>query len=258
MRDVEPDPGRLILASDCDWLNGQLEALYEHDDRRRTTARREPVPSPAARFHLSRSRHGIVWRVRADQPAWLVRRLSQLAAREPRLHGPDADWSPPERVAAIRTALEEHAPIQEDRSGPVYRQAASADSLRSIERLARGSERVDPADSTVIREIAEEFPALAPTIALRGPLVVSRDAGRVASVCYRASGAAHRLAEPGIDTLPAFRRRHHASRALAGWWTVVREAGGIPLYATNWDNAASLGVARSLGLESFADSWRWI
>jgi hypothetical protein len=254
---VEREPGWPILASDCDWLKAQLEALYEHDERGRTTTRCAPDRSPAPRFHLSRSRHGNLWRLRADLSPRLARRLAQLAAREAPLSGPVAPWPPPERAGAIRLALEEFAPVVEQASGPVYRQGDDTATLRSIEERARDAERVDPADLGAVGEIADAFPALATEIALRTPIVVSRDAGRIASVCYRTSGAANRFAEPGVDTLPAYRRRSHAARSVAGWWMAVRAAGGVPLYATTWDNVASLGVARSLGLEVFADSCRW-
>lgn len=257
MQDAEPDPGWPILASDCDWLNAQFEALYEHDERGRITTRREPDRSPAPRFHLSRSRHGNLWRLRSDLPSRLARRLAQLAAREAPPSGPVATWPPPERSAAIRQALEEFAPVGEHWSGPVYRQSDDPAQTGSIAERARDAERVDPSDLGAMAEIADEFPELAKGIALREPIVVSRDAGRVAAVCYRASGAVKRIAEPGVATLPAFRRRSHGARAVAGWWMAVCAAGGVPLYATHWENAASLGVARTLGLEAFAETCRW-
>ena len=41
----------------------------------------------------------------------------------------------------------------------------------------------------------------------------------------------------------------------AGWAAAVRQQGILPLYSTSWDNLASQGIARSLGMIAYADTW---
>ena len=71
--------------------------------------------------------------------------------------------------------------------------------------------------------------------------------GVAVSVCgtVRRSAVA---AEAGVDTLPQYRGRGYARRVVLAWAHQVRAAGIIPLYSTEWGNAASRRVAESLGL----------
>lgn len=255
----DPDPGqsRPLPANDCDWQSGHLAALYQCDRRGRITTRRTRDRSPAPRFHLGRTRHGNVWRVRADLPRDLARRLSRLASREPPLPSRIADWSPPERLAAIHAALDVPSPVRAVWAGPLYRSPSDADLLRSIDERAAGSRVVAGHDPSSMREIAAAFPFLGLSSDDHAPIAVSLDRGRIAAVCHRATGPVDGFAEPGVFTLPEFRRRGHAIRAVAGWWSAVRAAEGTPIYATTWDNTGSLGVARALGLVAFGDACHW-
>jgi predicted GNAT family acetyltransferase len=61
----------------------------------------------------------------------------------------------------------------------------------------------------------------------------------------RISDAAHCA---GVETQAGHRRRGHAVNAVAGWARAVQSLGAAPFYSTSWDNMASQGVARRLGL----------
>jgi len=59
-----------------------------------------------------------------------------------------------------------------------------------------------------------------------------------------------------VETLPEFRGHGYAAAVTAAWGLAVQAAGGIPLYTTSWENVASQGVARSLGLRMYGvDLW---
>ena len=79
------------------------------------------------------------------------------------------------------------------------------------------------------------------------PMMAMLADGRAVSICasVNASTSAHCA---GVETLPAYRGRGFAPQAVGAWAKAVRAAGAAPFYGTTFDNDASQGVARRLGL----------
>ena len=79
------------------------------------------------------------------------------------------------------------------------------------------------------------------------PCLAVVEDSQVVSICrsVRSSSRAH---EAGVDTLTGYRRHGYATSVVAAWALAVRALNRIPLYSTSWDNVASQGVARRLGL----------
>jgi RimJ/RimL family protein N-acetyltransferase len=88
----------------------------------------------------------------------------------------------------------------------------------------------------------------------RVPVMAIVENGYPVSVCFSARWS-DVAAEAGVETARAFQGRGLAPRVTAAWALAVRASGRIPLYSTDWSNAASLAVARKLGLEAYAANW---
>ncbi len=86
-------------------------------------------------------------------------------------------------------------------------------------------------------------------------MAVVRD-GAAVSVCF-SSRVGPQATEAEVDTLPDFRGRGYAAAVTAAWGLAVRAAGSIPLYTTSWENLASQGVARRVGLTMYWADWWW-
>ena len=106
-----------------------------------------------------------------------------------------------------------------------------------------------PADATRLH------PALAawePDLTISQPcLAVFRERLAVALCCSARSSIS--MSEAGVETVEQFRGQGCGVLAVRAWSAAVHESGRTPLYSTSWQNAASLGLARHLELEQFAE-----
>jgi GNAT superfamily N-acetyltransferase len=88
----------------------------------------------------------------------------------------------------------------------------------------------------------------------RAPIFAVIEDGHAVSICFCARLSAG-VAEAGLETAKPYRGRGLALRVTAAWALSMRASGRLPLYSTSWTNAASLAVARKLGLNTCAIDW---
>jgi RimJ/RimL family protein N-acetyltransferase len=88
----------------------------------------------------------------------------------------------------------------------------------------------------------------------QGPTAVIVEDGAVVSFCFCARLTGE-VAEAGVETVEAYRRRGYALEVVSLWARAVFETGRRPLYSTSWDNVTSQAVANRLGLTMYAEDW---
>jgi hypothetical protein len=232
--------------NDRDLMALRADTLFTYNDRGRmllTNEPREDGRRPAPRLWLGRTVDGCVVRFGAAVPDTLVGDLQAIIDDQP----PAGDLhAPPVGLTAVRDALSGHAPITEEGGGPAYRYPAS------IERPGEAV-RLTDANRELVREtypwLYDELPDWSPCF------VMVRD-GAAVSACFSVRFSAG-AAEAGVNTQVAFRGRGFAVAVSAAWGAAIRETGRIPLYSTGWNNLASQGVARRLGLIMFGSDTTW-
>lgn len=212
-----------------------MQTLFRLDDKGRIVGTREPDGVRGPVFWLARGIDGCAWAVRRGAPEPLARELAKLAADEP----PATDFrAPPVHERRYRALVDGDL-----KAGPAFcfpdaladpTGVVFADDLRPLVRHLRGW-------------TADEIPE-------RMPIAMMEHDGSAISVCCCARKSPH-AAEAGLETAPGFRGRGLAARVTAAWALAVRASGRTPLYSTFWDNAASLAVARKLGLVIYASAW---
>lgn len=219
--------------------------LFACDDEGRLRFVREPGdPHAPPRFFMGRTLAGNLFHFRHDLPDDLIEDLERLCRGEP---VPTDLPSPPRNVEAIRTALQAHASIAKEERGPAYSIPERVSAPGKVLRITKENARVlSTAFPWLRRRILDGIDV--------GPVVVSLVDDAVVSACYcaRLSSSA---AEAGVVTPEPFRRRGHATAAVAGWARAVRERGLLPLYSTTWENRASQRVASKLGTVPYGEDW---
>jgi GNAT superfamily N-acetyltransferase len=200
--------------------------LIDTDERGRLRGR-EP------HFYVLRTSDRVACHCHRDLPTTAISDLEALLARE---RGRPSAWA--RDYAGYLAALSKVAPVRAVRAGPLYHAPDVPLSDAAVTRVV-----VDNAN--LLRGGLDEW---LPDVAAGLPMLAAIEDGRAVSLCtsVRATATAHTA---GVETLPAYRGRGLAVKAVAAWAVAVHATGATPFYATTFDNIASQGVARRLGLE---------
>ena len=189
---------------------------------------------------MHRTLAGTTWRFGSTLPEAIQQRLATLCAAEPIA----TDFARlPAQYDAIRAVLAEDAPIAGEYRGPAYVfDHAPQPSLRAV--------LIDQTNHDLLQRHFpyDSYPPEA------GPAAVVVEHGAAVSCCF-CSRLTSRAAHAGLETVEAYRRRGYAIATVATWAAAVYASGRQPLYGTSWDNLASQGVARCLGLTIYGEDW---
>lgn len=227
------------------WADLHLDALYERTAPDRILrVRSTDVGTPLV--HLLRTAEANYGLIAASVPREVAEAIERLFAAEPVMGPGEWEQTPPRCADAVRALL----PPASAYRGPAFGFPALLPSVTPpagfrIEVLAEPDGVVT---APMVAWIAEAKPD-------EQPLVVARDAsGRVVAACHaaRRSDAA---TEAGLEVDPSVRRAGLGVAVTGAWASAVRAGGREPLYSTSWENQASRGVARRLGLLLRGEDW---
>lgn len=167
-------------------------------------------------------------------------RVRSLLAREP---AADAIGWAPTRAAALVGALTDVCELASPHGGPSY-VVSSPLAAPSVGDWRTSAET----DVSSLRGLMPEDDRL-----MTAPWVVAMVDGQVAAACETARSTASAV-EAGVWTYEPHRRQGIGAAVTAAWSTLVD--GRTAFYSTSWDNRASQGVARHLGLRPIGHWWQ--
>ena len=223
------------MSNDRRLMRLHVEALFTHDDLGRLVRVNVDGGARAPRFFIGVTADGVVRRFRHDVDDEMKRALEDVSLGS---NAHDDERVP--NVEQYRTILERQAAVERVWAGPVFSFPPG---------LPRVTEAILVTDDNtdILRAL---LPDWMPDVRLNPPLFAIVADGQAVSVCcsVRRTSDAH---EAGVETVPAYRGRGYAATVVSAWAHAVRATGVIPLYSTSWENDASRGVARKLGLTRF-------
>jgi GNAT superfamily N-acetyltransferase len=208
----------------------RLRALYRCDRRGRLVAINEWSGGPPPRLHLMRTETCVLAGVRQDVPDDKAATLKALARREPAIL-----TELPELTAAYLTAL----------GAERYRWAGPAFVFPGSLPTETDAVEIGPHNADLLQGSLASW---RPDVGMRGPFLAVVGEGKALALCASVRITPH-VHCAGVETDPEHRGRGLASRVVAAWAARVRGLGATPIYSTSWDNLASRGVARRLGLQ---------
>jgi len=138
------------------------------------------------------------------------------------------------------------APIGAIRAGPLYRVAHPVSP-------GEACVAIDESNADLLRGGLDEWSA---DVKHSQPMMAVVAGRRAIAVCasVRASETVHCA---GVETLPDYRRTGLGAQVVGAWAGAVQARGATPFYGTTFDNLASQGVARRLGLDLVGSEF-WI
>ena len=227
------------MLSERELIEVQVETLFTSDGNGRLREINDPggEVGAAPRFFLGNTREGSICRFRHDLPENVVARLREAAVAEPMLLN---SRKLPGSHRQFIDILQSHAPVEGVWAGPAYRFPDRIEPPANVIRLSRENAGL----------LKGDFAEMGPGLNDGRPCCAVIEDSQAVSICQsvRLSPRAH---EAGVDTLEAYRRRGYAASAVASWALAVRALDLVPLYSTSWDNVASQGLARRLGLVQY-------
>ena len=197
-----------------------LALRFVLDERGRMIGTNEPLPERAPRMTMIRSATSSSCALRVDLDDAIADRIAAIA--------PD---DAAERYRDVLGGAIDSGPTFSFATTSASERVVEIDSLEPLVRHLRGWN-------------AAEIPACRPILAIC-------DGADAISVCFCARRSTS-AAEAGVYTSESHRGRGLAPVVTAAWASAIRASGRTPVYSTSWTNAASLAVARKLGLVQFA------
>jgi hypothetical protein len=216
--------------------------VFRFDAAGSMTTTNEPDGDPAPRVFLVRGHSTYLIHFRGDVPGSTAVLVRAAAGDLPVWTGHRSDAS---LFEPIRRALARDTPVAELEIGPAFV-------------FDRRPEPTVGATALVIGEhnahlLQRHFPYTRAMLTHLTPVTgVVRD-GAVVAACYSARSSPS-AREAGVWTEEAWRGRGFGTLVVATWRDEVVRTGAQPLYSTSWDNAASLALARRLGLRAYAET----
>ncbi|MBQ0140250.1 MAG: GNAT family N-acetyltransferase [Kurthia sp.] len=215
--------------SDLKLMKNHVEVLFQQNKQNQLTVINEPPFDDAPLLFIGLTKEGSVQRYSYKVDDLLKKRLQNIVM-----------YQRDELVVSLINQLSNRLGFREFVMGPTY----------VFPKLNFSNEEVVLMTEENKELLKDDHRFTYIDFKMKQPCVVIIKNDKIISLCCSARQN-NEAAEASVYTAEQYRGKGYGTTVTKAWAYHVQQAGKIALYSTTWDNLASQGVARTLGLHQY-------
>lgn len=215
--------------TDSQLMTMHIDVLYQQTAVGKLTVINEPPFEEAPLLFLGLTKEGVIQKYSEHVDDLLKKRLKDVIANEK-----------DELLVGLINQIAKRVGLHGFTMGPTY----------VFPKVTAVDEQVVIVTDETKELLKEDFRFTFLDFQVKQPCAVIVEDGKVVSLCCSARQS-NEAAEASVYTASKYRGKGYAGAVTKAWAQQVQALGKTALYSTTWDNFASQGVTRKLGLRQY-------
>lgn len=206
-----------------------IDVLYQKNHKGALTVINEPPFETAPTVMVGATKEGKVVYFSEEVDDLFKKRVQQIVKE-----------TKDEMIAQIINKMTRRTNLSEFNMGPTY-------VFPEIKEKSPKVLHIKEIDKEVL---AADFPFIQSDFEVKEPCMIVMEHDRVVSLCCTARHS-NEAAEASVFTHEKYRGKGYGAAVTEAWAMAIQQQGKTALYSTTWDNFASQGVAKKLGMRQY-------
>lgn len=215
--------------NDLKLMENHVEVLFQQNQRKQLTVINEPPFDDAPLLFIGLTKEGVLQRYSYRVDDLLKKRLQNIVKNQK-----------DELIVSLVNQLANRLGFREFVMGPTY-------VFPKIHTINENVVMITEENKALLKD-DPRFAYI--NFKMKTPCVVILKNDKVVSFCCSARQT-NVAAEASVYTVESYRGNGYGAAVTKAWAYYVQQLGKTALYSTTWDNLASQGVARTLGLQQY-------
>lgn len=215
--------------TDLQLMKMHIEVLYQQTASGKLTVINEPPFEQAPLVFLGVTKDGVIQKYAQQVDDLFEKRLKNIVNNQK-----------DDLLVGVINQISNRVGLHEFTMGPTYLFPKIENSDEDVLLITDENKQLLQAD---FRFIYSDF-------TMKQPCVVVLKDDKIVSLCCSARQS-NDAAEASVYTMKADRGKGYGAAVTRAWAQQIQQQGKVALYSTTWDNFASQGVARTLGLKQY-------
>lgn len=215
--------------TDLELMKLHIEVLYQQNNKKQLTVVNEPPFEEAPFIFIGSTKEGRIEKYSEKVDDLLKKRLQNSIKNQP-----------DDLIVGLINEFTNRVGLHEFTMGPAY-------VFPEIEQVSDEVIIVTEATKELLKD---DFKFTFLDFKAKQPCAVMMKDERVVALCCSARQS-NKAAEASVYTVEKYRGNGYGAAVTKAWAQQIQALGKVALYSTTWDNFASQGVARTLGLHQY-------